>query len=383
MILNSLDKQLNLAEDGQISWQKDLTNPMPGEPVAIIVKGEGLLTPSCKLIETSPVLEGQNLEEVQAFIQKWLQGYIATALEPLFKLHDDDIAEGAARDIAAKLHEALGILPREDLEDLIAKMEEEQRATLRTKKIRFGPLLVYLPELNKPVMVRLRALLLSLWEDKDLPATVPADGIVSFSVTDQEIDKNYYRAIGYPVYGPRSIRVDMLDRVVCAVYDQAKDGKFMAQHQMAEWLGSNIADLYAVLEAMGHSKIYDPADEVKQEESASEEKATEEKSGTPSTEEKKEGDPVVISTEKVEQVKPDLATFRLKKGKAASASQPRANKKFADKTFSSDKKKFKPKNKKPAGKKPQGQRVYTAEAKTNPEDNPFAILEQLKTAKKD
>lgn len=383
MILNSLDKQLSLAEDGQISWQKDLTNPLPGEPVAIIVKGEGLLKPSCKLIDTSSVLDGQNLDEVQAFIQKWLQGYIATALEPLFKLKDEDIAEGAARDISAKLHEALGILPREDLQDLIAKMEEDQRATLRTKKIRFGPLLVYLPELNKPAMVRLRALLLSLWEDKDLPATVPADGIVSFSVIDQEIDKNYYRAIGYPVYGPRSIRVDMLDRVVCAVYDQAKDGKFMAQHQMAEWLGSNIADLYAVLEAMGHSKIYDPADEVKEEESASEEKFTEEKSEQLSTEEKKEGEPVVISTEKVEQVKPDLATFRLKKGKAITTAQNTAkpNKKFSDKKFSSDKKKFK--GKKPDAKKPQGQRVYTAEAKTKPEDNPFAILEQLKTAKKD
>ena len=54
----------------------------------------------------------------------------------------------------------------------------------------------------------------------------------------------------------------MLDRVICAVYDAAKEGKFQAPHQMAEWLGSNITDLYAVLEAMGHTKIYDPADEV-------------------------------------------------------------------------------------------------------------------------
>ena len=75
-----------------------------------------------------------------------------------------------------------------------------------------------------------------------LPAEVPADGIVSFSIKDKDVDADYYRAIGYPVYGPRAMRVDMLDRVVCAVYDGAKDGKFMAQHQMAEWLGSNIED---------------------------------------------------------------------------------------------------------------------------------------------
>ena len=47
MILNSIDKQLKLAEDGQITWQKDLTNPMPGEPVATIVKGDGVLQSIC------------------------------------------------------------------------------------------------------------------------------------------------------------------------------------------------------------------------------------------------------------------------------------------------------------------------------------------------
>lgn len=381
MILNSTDTQFKLAEDGQISWQKDLTNPMPGVPVATIVKGEGVLAPTCKLIADSPALQGQDQDAVLAYIQTWLGAYLSTTLEPLFKLKEDDIAEGEPREIANKLYDALGILPREDLQSLISTMEEEKRATLRAKKIRFGPLLVYLPELNKPAMVRLRALLLSLWQDKDLPAMAPADGIVSFSVVDQVIDKDYYRAIGYPVYGPRSIRVDMLDRVVCAVYDQAKDGKFMAQHQMAEWLGSNIADLYAVLEAMGHVKEYDPADEVKAEEA---EEVAEAVIEEPKPDEAPTKDaPVVISMEKVEQVKPDLATFRLKKGKAINAGSPstaKPNKKFADKKFSSDKKKFKPKDK---NKKPQGQRVYKAEVEAKPEDNPFAILGQLKTSKKD
>jgi ATP-dependent RNA helicase SUPV3L1/SUV3 len=388
MILNSIDKQLKLAEDGQITWQKDLTNPMPGEAVATIIKGASVLAPSCTLIDT-PVLADQDKDVVLKFVQEWLVGYIKSALEPLFKLQDEDIAEGVPRDIAGKLFDALGILPREDLQSLIAQMDEEKRASLRSKKIRFGPLLVYLPELNKPAAVRLRALLLSLWQDKNLPAVVPVDGIVSFSITDKEIDKNYYRAIGYPVYGPRSIRVDMLDRVVCAVYDTAKDGKFMAQHQMAEWLGSNIADLYAVLEAMGHVKEHDPADDVKIEEEvvAKAETPVEEK-------QEKVAEPVVeggiksvvIDMEKPEQVKPDLATFRLKKGKAINAQQSNATsrkKNLGDKKFSSDKKKFKSKGKKPYDKKQTGQRVYKAEAETKPEDSPFAILGQLKTSNKD
>lgn len=370
MILNSIDKQLRLTEDGQITWQKDLTNPMPGEPVARIKKGDTVLSPDCELLATL-VLEEVDKGKVFTFVQEWLGRYIKTELEPLFKLLDDDIAEGAARDVTKKLHDALGILPRADLQDLIAQMEEEQRATLRSKKIRFGPLLVFLPELNKPAAVRLRALLLTLWNDKNLPAEVPADGIVSFSVEGQEIDADYYRSIGYPVYGPRSVRVDMLDRVICAVYDSAKDGKFMAQHQMAEWLGSNIADLYAVLEAMGHTKIFDPADEEKEEVAAEEKETAEDKAEQP-------------TDEKKEQEKPDLATFRLKRGKAIDSKDLSKQKnKFSDqKSFSSDKKKFKQKKKGKAKKEPR-ERVYKAEVESKPEDSPFAILQQLKVSNKD
>lgn len=385
MILNSLDKQLKLSDDGQITWQKDLTNPMAGEPVATIQKGEGVLSPSCALIET-PVLANQDKDVVLKFIQEWLGRYIRTELEPLFKLLDEDIAEGAPKEIAQKLHEALGILPRADLEDLIAQMDEAGRATLRSKKIRFGPLIVFLPELNKPAAVRLRALLLSLWNGKPLPTKVPTDGIVSFSIVDKEVDADYYRAIGYPIYGPRSIRVDMLDRVICAVYDSAKDGKFMAQHQMAEWLGSNITDLYAVLEAMGHKKVYDPADEVKAEEEKTAEKPEEEtnKAEEKTVQQKAEDK---STQEKPAQEKPALATFVLKKGKAIDAKQSarRPNNKFKDSNkFSSSKKKFKSKNKKSKdSSRDSGQKIYKAEVEAKPEDNPFAILQQLNVANKD
>lgn len=386
MILNSLDKQLVLAENGQITWQKDLTNPMPGEVIAEIKKGEGVLSPTCSLVD-GPLTEGEDKEALLKFISEWLERYVATALEPLFKLKADDIPEGAPRDIATKIYEALGVIPREQLETLISQMDEEKRNTLRTKKIRFGPLLVYLPELNKPAAVRLRGLLLSLWQDKDLPAEVPADGIVSFSVEGKDLDKSYYQSIGYPIYDPRSIRVDMLDRVICAVYDTAKEGKFMAQHQMAEWLGSNIADLYAVLEAMGHKKIHDPADDVKVEDIKAEEAVSEVVKPV-------EGD--VVAEVKVEETKPQekpaLATFALKKGKAINQPQEsgsaenrdfKKNKKFTGMDFKSDKKKFKSNNKKSGQKKPPRQHVYTAEVESKPEDSPFAILEQLKTGKKD
>ena len=377
MIINSIDKQILLAENGEILWQKDLTNPRPGEPIAQIVKGDALHLPKCKLIE-GELLEGQDIDAVLSFTQGWLERHIKTVLEPLFKLLDDDIADGAPKQIGEKLFEAMGILPREELATLIQEMSEEGRNSLRSKKIRFGPVIVYLPELNKPAAVRLRALLLSLWDEKELPADVPADGIVSMTIDELSIDKQYYRAIGYPVYGSRACRVDMLDRVICAVYDSADKGKFQAQHQMAEWLGCSIPDLYLILEAMGHRKVFDPADQVEDTSGVDGETKTDEaliaSALAPDANSDEEKKPV-------EQVKPELATFILKKGGGAkkSSQQKPSQNKFEGKSFSSKKGK-KLKGKKPHSNQP---RVYKAEAENDPADNPFAILEQLKKAGKE
>jgi len=142
---------------------------------------------------------------------------------------------------------------------------------------------------------------------------------------------------------------------------------------MAEWLGSNIADRYAVIEAMGHKKIYDPADHVVPEEDKPEVQAVEEASAKPAEEEKKE-EPSKDSN----QSKPELATFALKRGKAsggAPSGQRKSKKAFSD---SKKKKPFKKK-----AKPQQRERVYVAEAKTNPEDSPFAALAQLKVGSKD
>jgi len=403
MVLKSEDKQFKLADDGQILWQADATNPLPGEPIGRIKKGDLLLKPRAEMIDSN-LVDGQDKNAIAEKLQEWLERHIHFALEPLFRLTGGDDLTAQARGIAFQLQEGLGILPRAALEDLIAGLDEEGRKALRARKVRMGPLLVFLPELNKPAAVRLRAILLTLWQGKELPAELPKDGIVSFTVADKNIDADYYRSIGYPVYGPRSIRVDMLDRVVCAVYDGAKDGKFQAQHKMAEWLGSNILDLYAVLEAMGHKLIHDPAANpptVSFSGLTGESMDPPIKSGADgvgvSESETGEASPngIVEEAKPVEaKAKPELATFRLKRGKADAAERPRVERApRKEKSFSgADKKPFSERKKddkksfkgKKEGGKPKREeksapadRTYTS----NPdkfEDSPFAILQNLK-----
>lgn len=415
MILNSQPKQLRLQDDGQILWQADATNPMPGVPVARVGKGESQLKPHVALLDVE-LLKDQDREAIRNFIQSWLEQHIATVLDILNTLTREEGIAGPAKEIAQKVSEALGILPRQDLEPLIAGLDPDARRVLRQRHVRLGPILVFVPELNKPVAVRLRALLWWLWHDRILPAPVPKDGAVSVVVDEAQSDPLYYRAIGYPLYAGRAIRIDMLDRVVSAVYDSAKDGSFKATHAMAEWLGCSIPDLYKVLEAMGHTKTHDPADhpapvavvpEQAAEQNAGAAPAAEtalEAAAEPVTEAATESAPEPVAEKPaapVVAVKPELASFRLKRGRANDAARaPRPERaerpkterpKFEKKPFEKksgdgprDKdKKFKPRDKKGRPEREEKRATNFEARPQHIEDSPFAVLQQLKSGMKD
>jgi ATP-dependent RNA helicase SUPV3L1/SUV3 len=368
-MLNAEAKQFSLNDDGRIFYQADATNPTPGEPLAQVRKGESILRPDIDLHE-SELLTGKDSEAVKDHLKGWLHNHIDTVLEPLKALENTEEVSAPVRGICYQVHEALGIIPRHVVEPLIEELDAEGRAALRARKVRLGPILVFIPALNKPAAVRLRGLLWSLWNDKPLPAPAPPDGAVSIAVQRRETDPRFYRAVGYPVFGPRAIRIDMLDRVINAVYESAEKGVFKAEHKMAEWLGCSIPDLYDILQAMGHRKIHDPAREKVTPESHSHEGGSPESSDTgcpaePGMTEEKQETPA-------EQPKPELATFRLKKGKASDRPKPR---KRRDKEAAENKPNAKEKKKLKPDSTP---RVMEAKPKIAPEDSPFAVLQQLK-----
>ncbi len=412
-MLESKNTQFTLSAEGQILWQKKLNNPLEGQPIAVLSKGVHPLKPVIALLDNE--ITAQYLsddEKKQALVNTlkiWLNWHMSEVVGALVNLEIPEGAEvknDAVSKIAAKVYDGMGIVPREDVENIIEDLTPEMRAELRAKKIRLGPILVFIPELNKPAAVRLRGLLWSLYNGRILPARIPADGIVSVEIEDSSADPIFYRSIGYPLYGGRAVRIDMLDRVISCVYDHAEDGKFRARHEMAEWLGSSIEGLYKVLEAMGHKKIYDPADEVEKQDTETQEVIKEELVKEESVKDKersagkedKESEPEQKSDDKPSDKpneksggsdpikKPELAVFRLKKGKAFQSKRRgggdwKGKKSFSDKKKSdnsSGRRRSKGKYKKKSDNRDRAPRVITAEAKTNEADNPFAILQQLK-----
>jgi len=369
-MLNAQDIQFTLAEDGQIFYQKQASNPMPGEVIAMLAKGGDILKPKVVVLDHD-ISKDVDKAALRDHLQAWLGRHIGVVLEPLVDLGETGDFKAPVKGIAFQVHEALGIVPREQLEGLIADLDSDDRRDLRSKKVRLGPVLVFIPALNKPAAVRLRALLWGLFHDKDLPMECPKDGIVSFEVDPKAVDHSFYQAIAYPVFGKRAIRIDMLDRVISAVYDGAKEGKFQAEHKMAEWLGSSIDGLYEVLEAMGHKKVFDPAEQAEKEEAA-EAKVLEE-AAPEETKVEDASEPVEapkVEDKPAEQSKPELATFRLKKGKAFEKQGFKKPYGAKDKSEKTKGKRNKSTNRTP--------KVMSAGPEKRLEDSPFAILEQLK-----
>lgn len=400
MILKAQPDQFQLSPEGHILWQEKQGNPLPGQPIASVSKGDNILRPVVELVE-SELLADQDSKAIQEHLQRWLNTHITAILEPLIKLADSEEIHPSARGIAFQVFEAMGIVPREKVQDLINDIDAEGRAALRARKVRLGPILVFVPALNKPAAVKLRALLWSLWNDKSLPVSCPPDGMVSQKLDkdEKDIDKAFYQSIGYPVYGDRAIRIDMLDRVISAVYDGADQGKFHAQHEMAEWLGCSIDDLYDVLTAMGHKKIDSKPSSVADESNQSPEpeakaeaepkvesgEAEPEKSDdTPEGDKVAEGegasdDNSEAGEQKKAPEKPVLAQFWLKKGKAFEKGS-KGKKPFHKGKGKGDEKgdKKKPHRGKGKNRGPKQPKIMSVGPEKKLEDSPFAILEQLK-----
>lgn len=408
-MLESKETQFSLSPNGQILWQEKVNNPLPGRPVAQLVKGSHPLSPNIEVIDndiTAPL----DVQRLKNHFSLWMNGHLNTILEPLMLLGvpSTNESEDAVAAISKKVYDGLGIVERSDLEADIALLDPEKRSLLRNKKIRLGPILVFIPALTKPAAIRLRALLWAIYNDQALPVNIPSDGMVSVKIIDENANPAFYRAIGYPLYGGKAIRIDMLDRVINAVYENAKDGKFQAKHQMAEWLGASIEDLYSILSDMGHKKIEPKQEEASNQsaenaENNSEVTVSQDNQSEILPEETIETNPEVsLAVEQNADVKtvakvPELAYFWIKRGKAFEKSGGgkknfKANKKNdgSQKSFdnkktsgekSGDKEKAFDKNKKKKFDKKNAKddrpRIISIEAKKK-DDSPFAILQQLK-----
>ncbi len=266
---------LALTSEGVVRWL--------GDPVARLTSTDHILHPRVILLADEQ-LTGPARDHVAARIERFVNHHIATVLKPLDDLSRAEDLEGLAKGLAFQLVENLGVLFRRDVAEEVKSLSQEHRAALRKLGVRFGAYHVFMPALLKPAPAELITLLWALKNDSmdkqgygDL-IPVLAAGRTSV-VTDQNIDRNFYRLAGFRFLGKRAVRIDILERLADLIRpllqwkpettgkrpDGAYDGRrFVTTPAMLSILGATLDDMEEILKGLGYR-----ADSVTAEEAAS------------------------------------------------------------------------------------------------------------------
>ena len=238
------DRRFTLDETGAIQWRSG--------PVARLAPGEGLLTPQIALVP-SDLLSGPQRDRLRRRLALWRDREIERRLGRLLRLADAPL-KGAARGLAFQLVEGASIVACTDARDQINALTPADRRTLTDLGVKRGVHYVYVDTLQSGVRLELRARLWAAANAWHGPLPVPTSGRVSIAV-DPDMPTAYYRVIGYPVFGPRAIRVDIAERLAARVRRLARNGPVSLTAGLATLAGCSTSILALVLAEMGFRPV--------------------------------------------------------------------------------------------------------------------------------
>ena len=222
-----------------------------GDEVATLSQGEDSLRPQAHAL-MADFAGPEERGRVQQKLQNHLDAMLRRDFTCLFALRNNEQLTPAARGIAYRVAEALGILPRAPVASEIRALPQTERKLLRAHGVRFGSRYIFLPALLKPSPTRLR---LSIWslgvESGPLPEP-PAPGIVNMPA-GPEHTQEFLRMCGFHRCGERAVRIDMLERLLDMVRDSETVGEwFPATLDMLSITGSSAEDLREIMRGLGY-----------------------------------------------------------------------------------------------------------------------------------
>ncbi|HVK63825.1 MAG TPA: helicase-related protein [Polyangium sp.] len=201
-----------------------------GRELGRLVRGSSLLLPDVKV---APLLElGAG---AQTRITRRLVAFARDLVEELcapLRAHAPRGIGAAARGILYQLEQGLGTVRAEDAAAQIAELAPEDRDKLAAAGIVVGARVLYVPAMLKgPALLR-RSALVAAFAGTRAPQA-PGPSVVSVPVT-RPADAPLHTALGYPVFGPRAVRADVVEKVLAAI--EADEGLPPAG-KLAGWLG--------------------------------------------------------------------------------------------------------------------------------------------------
>ncbi len=228
-------------EAGRIMWD--------GAPLARLVKGGDIRHPRIHL-NINAMLGAAERGAVQSRLESWLASHLAEKFAAVDKLREGEGLDGAARGVAFQLWEALGSLPRRQLEDGLKVCGKESRYKLRRLGVVIGRETVYQNIMLKPTQAGLRGLLWCLANGVSPVPGPPAPGLCSIE-TDPALPAAFYDAVGFRALKGMAVRVDILERVAEKAWELSASGPFKAGPELMNPAGCGPEELHRILKSFG------------------------------------------------------------------------------------------------------------------------------------
>ncbi|WP_455477940.1 hypothetical protein V3565_04080 [Bartonella sp. B10] len=259
---SSANGDFTLSSDGTVRWI--------GQPVGKLIATENFLNPKPILLADAQ-LTGEARDQVVQRLERFVIFHFETALKPLFDLRNADTLTNSTTDLALRLVNSLGILPRREIAEIVKNLDQESRSVLRRLGVRFGAFHIYVAAILKPTPVKAIMLLWNLKnENHDKTGLneifTALDAGRTSLVVDPTYNHKFYQLAGYRVLGQRAVRIDILERLANLIRpalhwkqgiepkpDGAYDGKsFFVTPAMMSILGANGTDMEEILKGLGY-----------------------------------------------------------------------------------------------------------------------------------
>jgi ATP-dependent RNA helicase SUPV3L1/SUV3 len=180
-----------------------------------LVRGVDLLRPEVALrldeVTGTDSLGAGARSRLQRRLVAWARDLVGQLLAPLRQPAVTQLSSDA-RGLVYQLEQGLGTIHRSSAEAQLRRLVRRDRALLHSFGIEIGARMIWLPKLLRGTGPRLRAILISAALPRGVHIEIPRPGAVAL-VPNPEIDPGAYTALGYPVFGTRALRADIVERL--------------------------------------------------------------------------------------------------------------------------------------------------------------------------
>ncbi|MDC0453145.1 hypothetical protein OAL95_00120, partial [Alphaproteobacteria bacterium] len=255
--LNAPSDSINLGDINNINIKENIKIFWGEENIGQLTKGSSISSPMAEAINTE-YLSSENKLLVSAKLQKWIDDLIKTKLWPLKETIDEKLSPNT-RAIQFNLFESLGTLPIEKFKSFLKNISPEEKNALSKLGIRIGAKYFFVPNYLKKTTMELLAVLYCVFNDYKFDGflPLPKDGRVSFE-SDNEMQKEYWFAIGYLRLNNFALRIDVFERIFFIARQKIKSGPFLDSADLMNPVGCNREQLKDILTYCGLSYINFP-----------------------------------------------------------------------------------------------------------------------------